>query len=179
MNNVMPGTLASGGSATVTIVVTANSGPLSNTATTSSTTDDPNQTNNTATTTTTVTQPGTHADLSISKGDAPDPVVAGQSLTYTLTVVVAVALLLAWFGSSVLLVTVAVLERGPLLAVTTIVIVAEPPLARLPRLQVTVVVPLQLPTLGVAETKLTPAGNGSLSTTAAAASGPPLETIRV
>ena len=95
------------------------------------------------------------------------------------TVVVAVALLLAVFGSSVLLLTVAVLESGPLFAVTTIVTVAEAPLFSVPRLQDTVEVPLQLPTLGVAETKLTPAGNGSLTATAAAASGPPLATVNV
>ena len=70
----------------MTIVVTANSGPLSNTATVSSSTDDPNTANNSATATTTVNQPATHADLSITKGDAPDPVTAGQQLTYTLTV---------------------------------------------------------------------------------------------
>ena len=70
----------------MTIVVTANSGPLTNTATVSSSTDDPNTVNNSATSTTAVTQPVTHADLSITKSDAPDPVTAGQSLTYTLTV---------------------------------------------------------------------------------------------
>ncbi len=80
------GTLNSGASATVTIVVTANNGPLSNTATVSSTTSDPNSANNSATATTTVNQPAASANLSITKGDAPDPVTAGQSLTYTLTV---------------------------------------------------------------------------------------------
>jgi uncharacterized repeat protein (TIGR01451 family) len=70
----------------VTIVVTANSGPLSNTATVSSSTSDPNTANNGATATTTVNQPATHADLSITKGDAPDPVTAGSNVTYTLTV---------------------------------------------------------------------------------------------
>ena len=43
--------------------------------------------NNSATATTTVNPAATpHADLSITKGDAPDPVAAGSSLTYTLTV---------------------------------------------------------------------------------------------
>src|SRR5207247_1245291 len=42
--------------------------------------------NNSATATTTVNAPAASADLSITKGDVPDPVTAGQQLTYTLTV---------------------------------------------------------------------------------------------
>ena len=55
--------------------------------------------------------------------------------------------------------------------------VAELPFARAPRLQVTVVVPLQAPCVGVAETKLTPAGNGSVTVTLVAGEGPVLVTI--
>ena len=80
------GSLASGASATVTIVVSPSSGPLSNTATVSSSTADPSSANNSATATTTVNPAATSADLSITKGDRPDPVTAGSSLTYTLTV---------------------------------------------------------------------------------------------
>src|SRR5262249_51185052 len=77
------GTLASGASATVTIVVrTPAAGTLTNTATVSSDVTDPAGTNNSATATTTVS---TGADVSIMKVDAPDPVAAGQLLTYTLT----------------------------------------------------------------------------------------------
>ena len=86
--------------------------------------------------------------------DAVTPAQIGGRLP-AFTVVVAVALLLALLGSEVVLLTVVVLERGPLLAVTTIVTVAEAPLFSVPRLQDTVEVPLQLPTLAVADTNET------------------------
>jgi uncharacterized repeat protein (TIGR01451 family)/fimbrial isopeptide formation D2 family protein len=47
-------------------------------------TPDPNTSNNTQGATSTVVN--TSADLSITKTDAPDPVIAGQNLTYTITV---------------------------------------------------------------------------------------------
>ena len=51
--------------------------------------------------------------------------------------------------------------------------VATPPCARLPRLQLTVVVPLHgFPCVGVAETKVTPLGNASFTVTAVAGDGP-------
>jgi uncharacterized protein len=56
---------------------------LSNTATATSTTGDPVSGNNSATATTTV---NSQADLSITKSDSPDPVTAGQNLTYTIGV---------------------------------------------------------------------------------------------
>jgi uncharacterized repeat protein (TIGR01451 family) len=78
------GNLANSASATVTIVVRPTAaGTLTNTATVSGTEPDPAPANNTATTSTTVT--ALTADLSITKADAPDPVIVGQTLTYTLT----------------------------------------------------------------------------------------------
>ncbi len=56
---------------------------LSNTATLSSSTTDPNGANNSDTATTTV---AASADLSITKTDTPDPVTAGNLITYTVTV---------------------------------------------------------------------------------------------
>jgi uncharacterized repeat protein (TIGR01451 family) len=56
---------------------------LSNTATVGSSTPDPAPGNESGTATTTV---GASADLSVTKVDTPDPVVAGANLTYTLTV---------------------------------------------------------------------------------------------
>src|SRR5438552_3075581 len=77
--------LAPGAAPAITIVVTAPSegGTITNTATVSSSTNDANTGNNTATETTTVTA---SAELSITKSDSPDPVTAGGTLTYTLSV---------------------------------------------------------------------------------------------
>ena len=80
------GNLAAGGTATVTIVVDLSpttQGPLTNTAVVSGTEQETNQANNTASAT---TQVSPRIDLAITKSDSPDPVVAGQSLTYTLVV---------------------------------------------------------------------------------------------
>ncbi|MGB7922169.1 MAG: hypothetical protein WCF57_02870, partial [Pyrinomonadaceae bacterium] len=79
-------TLAAGATATFEIVVhvnanVANGTTITNSATGASTTTDPNSGNNTGTATTTVS---TQADLSVTKSDAPDPVVAGQNITYTI-----------------------------------------------------------------------------------------------
>ena len=83
------GTIAAGGSATVTLVVTPGSPneALSNTATVGAATADPNTDNNSASATTLVNAvPAPSANLSITKTDSPDPVTVGQSLTYTITV---------------------------------------------------------------------------------------------
>ncbi|MFY9820261.1 MAG: Calx-beta domain-containing protein [Thermoanaerobaculia bacterium] len=56
---------------------------FSNTATASSSTPDPNPGNESGTATTIV---GASADLSVTQVDAPDPVTAGNNLTYTITV---------------------------------------------------------------------------------------------
>ncbi|HEY3129262.1 MAG TPA: hypothetical protein VGL91_07375 [Acidobacteriota bacterium] len=78
------GTLASGASATVTIVVTPSStGTISNTAVVKGNENDPSPNNNSATARSTVNPP---ADLSISKSDSPDPVTVGNNLTYTIVV---------------------------------------------------------------------------------------------
>lgn len=80
------GTLASGATATVTLVTTvapATRGTISNTATVAGTQTDTNSTNNSATTTTTANG---NIDLSITKADSADPVIAGNTLTYLLTV---------------------------------------------------------------------------------------------
>lgn len=80
------GGVASGGSAAVTIrinVPAASSGVLTNVASVSSTESDSSQLNNTTTLTTSINQ---RSDLSISKSDSPDPVTAGNNLTYNLSV---------------------------------------------------------------------------------------------
>jgi hypothetical protein len=103
------------------------------------------------------------------------------------TDVVEVAESLTGFGSIDVLVTVAVfeiVEPGAAVKVTTSVIVAEPGAATGPSEQFTV--PLlpgagaeQEPWLGVTETKVVPAGRGSLTFTSVAVSGPPLVTVIV
>jgi uncharacterized repeat protein (TIGR01451 family) len=78
------GTLANTASATVTIKVTPQSvTTLTNTANVTSLTGDPNTTNNGSSAVTTV---NASANLSLTKSDAPDPVLVGQPLTYTLTI---------------------------------------------------------------------------------------------
>ena len=79
------GDLASGDSASLTLVVTVDSGTtgtISNEAIVSGDQDDPDSANNTATEDTTV---NTSADLAIAKSDDPDPVAAAGTLIYTLT----------------------------------------------------------------------------------------------
>ena len=85
------GSIASGASATVTLVVQVGPGFLdavvTNTATASSTTADPDPANNSGTATTTVTAPPPpSADLAVTKTDTPDPVTAGNNIAYTITV---------------------------------------------------------------------------------------------
>jgi uncharacterized repeat protein (TIGR01451 family) len=80
------GSLASGAQTTVTITVDVASGAqgtLSNTAVVSGNEDETTTANNTATVQTTVSP---RVDLAIIKADSPDPVVAGQQLTYTLSI---------------------------------------------------------------------------------------------
>ena len=81
-------TFASGASATFTLVVNVNADTpdgtvISNTVTISSDTCDKNPDNNSATATTTV-EASAAADLSVTKSDSPDPVTAGDNLTYTI-----------------------------------------------------------------------------------------------
>jgi uncharacterized repeat protein (TIGR01451 family) len=86
------GNMLDGESGTFTLTVkvgstststTVTSCTISNTATVTSTTGVDPSANNTATTTTTVSN---CADLSVTKTDSPDPVTAGNNLTYTITV---------------------------------------------------------------------------------------------
>jgi uncharacterized repeat protein (TIGR01451 family) len=80
------GTMTPGASATVTIttdVPLGIFGSLQNQAEVSSSTTDPDTGNNTVVETTTAK---VEANLAISKTDDPDPVFAGQPLTYTLTI---------------------------------------------------------------------------------------------
>src|SRR4051812_49232979 len=85
------------------------------------------------------------------------------------TAVIAVAVSLDGFGSMAP-VTVAVFTTTPALAVlTTRVTVPAAPLPIVPRLQDTGAVPLHVPWVGVAETKVRPAGRASVSVTFVAA----------
>src|SRR6266404_2963325 len=83
--------VAPGESATFKIVVNVNQNApastiISNTAKVISATTDTDAANNTATVTTNVTSLPPSADLSITMTDTPDPVVAGQNITYMLRV---------------------------------------------------------------------------------------------
>jgi hypothetical protein len=63
--------------------------------------------------------------------------------------------------------------------VTTIVTVPLAWFGRFPKLQMTVGAPLQLPWLGVADTKATPTGSESVTVTPVASFGPLSLTVRV
>ena len=83
-------TLAAGASATFTFVVTVDAGvsggtTISNTAAVASVTADADAANNSDTETTTVTADA-QADLQVTKTDSPATVVAGENLTYSITV---------------------------------------------------------------------------------------------
>jgi uncharacterized repeat protein (TIGR01451 family) len=77
------GTVANGAGATIELKVqTLKDGTISNTARVSSDAVDPTGSNDSASADTTVNPA---ADMSITKTDSPDPIAAGQQLTYTLT----------------------------------------------------------------------------------------------
>ena len=79
------GNLADGATATTTIVVTvgaATTGSIVNTATVTGNETDPNMVNNTSTVTTPI---NSQIDLAILKSGSPNPVYAGNTVTYTLT----------------------------------------------------------------------------------------------
>ncbi|MDX1582793.1 MAG: IPTL-CTERM sorting domain-containing protein [Thermoanaerobaculia bacterium] len=86
------GTLASGGSATVTITVTTDpvgsDQTITNSASVTSDETDTNPANNSESeqTTVLVTAPP-RADLAVTKSDSPDPATVGEPLTYTLNLV--------------------------------------------------------------------------------------------
>ncbi|MBP6471403.1 MAG: DUF11 domain-containing protein [Chloroflexi bacterium] len=77
--------LASGANVTVTLAVTVDAAadaPLTNSAGVAAVDTDPDLTNNTAVITTAIKT----ADLAITKSDTPDPVTAGEQVTYTIGV---------------------------------------------------------------------------------------------
>ncbi len=81
------GTISSGGHYEILIrgmVSSAAEGEISNSVSVSSDSEDPDTTNNSVTESTTV---NTSSDLSISKGGNPDPVIAGNQITYVLDIV--------------------------------------------------------------------------------------------
>src|SRR5215471_1389073 len=89
------------------------------------------------------------------------------------TTTVALAVLLAVFVSARPPVTVAVFTWLPaVLGVVTRVIVTEAPAAMFPMLQVRIAPPVQVPCVDVAETKVFPAGIGSVIWTFVSALGP-------
>lgn len=109
-----------------------------------------------------------------------EPVFTTVRSAFLLTVVSSVSELLPPAGSVSLPATEAVLFRFPVAnGLTMMVTVAVLCLGRLPMLQMTVLVPLQLPWLGTAETKATVAGKLSVTTTPVAFEGPLLIMFRV
>jgi uncharacterized repeat protein (TIGR01451 family) len=86
--NASLGTLAAGGSATVTVqAIPTAAGSLNNTTVATTDSGDSNTVDNSDSATVTVNAVGAGAvDLSVTKTDAPDPVATGQTLTYTVTV---------------------------------------------------------------------------------------------
>jgi len=78
------GTIASGGSATVTLVLNANTiGTITSNATVGdASASDPNTTNNNSSASITVLPA---SDLGVTVTDSPDPVVGGSNVTYTIT----------------------------------------------------------------------------------------------
>jgi len=96
------------------------------------------------------------------------------------TVVEAEAELFAESGSSSFPVTVEVFSSSAAtVGVTVIVTVACAPESRVPRAQVTVAVPEQLPCEAVLDPKLRPSGSASLRVTPVAELGPAFETVSV
>jgi hypothetical protein len=94
---------------------------------------------------------------------------------FATTFVTSVPLLLLEFGSLVNAATEAVFVSvfgASFSTVTTILTVALAPLGRIPRSHLTVLVPEQLPMLGVAETNVTPDGKRSVTDTPLVVAGP-------
>jgi hypothetical protein len=92
-----------------------------------------------------------------------------------------VAALFHSIGSASLPLTLTLLVIDPVVpGVTTIVTLAVPPLGKFPTSQATAPADgMQLPWLGVAETKVTLDGNVSVTVTRVAAEGPLLVTVTV
>ncbi len=84
--NCSLGTIAAGGQASYTLTAAIDPsvvGVVTNSVSVTSSTTDPDGTNNSFDETTTVVA---EADLALTKTDSPDPVIAGNTITYTLTV---------------------------------------------------------------------------------------------
>lgn len=71
---------------TITVTAPSGSGTIANTASVSSSVADPNIGNNSSTENTVVSTGTGSADLSITKGDSPEPVCAAETVAYTLAV---------------------------------------------------------------------------------------------
>ena len=88
--------------------------------------------------------------------------------------------LFAGFRSDSIAATLAVLVSGPgVSAFTAMATAAVAPLANVPNVHVTVLVPAQLPWPAAAETNVTPAGSVSVSVTPVASPAPLLLTVRL
>jgi len=108
----------------------------------------------------------------------PGPASATARTLPLVTTVEELEELLAVLGSGVVEVTLAVLTSVPAwVRLTTIVMFALWPLVIVPRVQVTVVVPVHEPSDVAEETKATPTGNASVMATLAALIGPLLVTV--
>ena len=108
---------------------------------------------------------------------------AGVGVDGATTMMLPAAMLLVSSGSTWFAVTLALSVIVPVVEgsiVTWTVIVALSPLVKLPRLHWTMSPDvLQLPWVGVAETKLSPAGRASVSITPVVSKGPLLATVRL
>jgi hypothetical protein len=95
-------------------------------------------------------------------------------------VTTAVELLFAGFGSASVAETVAVFDTDPVggALIASVTVTVEPEVI-VPTLQVTVVVPVQLPCVDEAEEKVVPAGSASATATFVAVLGPLLCTVIV
>src|SRR5260370_39369718 len=102
--------------------------------------------------------------------DAPLTVIVAEAIALAGVELVSFSATLAMFnvGLAAAAVTVAVRETE-----------AVVPMASVPKVQLTVVVPVQVPWLGVADTNLSPAGRTSVTVTPVELDGPLLATVRV
>lgn len=116
----------------------------------------------------------------VARNSMPKGEIVGISSVAAIWIV-AVDVLFAGAVSALMAVTVAVFTTGPAVraGVRESAIVAVARGFRVPREQVTVVVPLQVPWVGVAEISVAPAGRMSVTVTPAASEGPLLVTVMV
>lgn len=111
---------------------------------------------------------------------SPSKLLSRDPLAGAVTVVEALAVLLAGLGSGSRALAFAVFVIVPAALGRTMIFTVESfPAARLPRLHVTVAVPEQLPWLGATETRETVAGSLSVSVTPVAPERPMFLTVTV